>query len=71
MKYLLTFETVSMVLLFENLMKERKIPVKLSPVPRNYSSSCGTCAVLEVEDIKELEEYVNKNHVYIEGIYEI
>lgn len=39
-----TFHITQHALFFEHLMKENKIDIKLMPVPRQISHSCGTAA---------------------------
>lgn len=64
---------------FEQFCKERTIRVHLQPVPRWLSSSCGTCAVFQVdrciiEDIPEdiledIEQVVEKQKDSYKEIY--
>lgn len=44
MDYLLTFHTQLDAVIARRTLENKKIHVKLSPVPRSLSSSCGTCA---------------------------
>jgi hypothetical protein len=44
MDYLLTFHTQLDAVIARKTLTIKKIKVKLSPVPRSLSSSCGTCA---------------------------
>lgn len=37
------FRTVSCVMLAESILKERQLPHKIIPVPREISSDCGIC----------------------------
>lgn len=53
--YIFTFDTISEALRFEKVLKENEINVRLMPVPRKLSSSCGTCAKVEYEDDSILE----------------
>ncbi|MGO4987194.1 MAG: DUF3343 domain-containing protein [Gallicola sp.] len=67
--YLFTFETISMVLLFEKTLQREKIKTKLMPVPRQFSSSCGNCAIIEKEDLEKVKELCKKNHIYYDEIH--
>lgn len=49
---IVTFHTTNHALTFEKILKEKGIEVKLMPVPRQVSSSCGTAAQFPC-DIKE------------------
>ena len=37
------FDSVSYALKSEKILKQKKIPFKLVPVPRSISSDCGVC----------------------------
>lgn len=67
-KVFITFETVSDVLRFEKALKKEKVPVTLRPVPRELSSSCGTCAMIEVEDEKRMKEIVEVQKLRLDEI---
>lgn len=41
-----TFHTVSEALVFEKKLSASACPIRLRPVPRKISSSCGTCAAV-------------------------
>jgi hypothetical protein len=44
MDYLLTFHTQLDAVIARKSLTDKNVEVKLSPVPRSLSSSCGTCA---------------------------
>ena len=46
----ITFDTVQQSLVFEKHLIENEIAVKLMPVPRQLSSSCGTAAYVDCKD---------------------
>ncbi|NLM46316.1 MAG: DUF3343 domain-containing protein [Firmicutes bacterium] len=48
--YVASFHSVSQALRFEKLLQEKAIPVKMIPVPRLLSSSCGIAARFEADD---------------------
>ena len=74
MEYVATFYSHFGAIQFEQFCKQRAITVHLQPVPRWLSSSCGTCAIFQVdrcivEDILEdIEQVVEKQ---TEGYREI
>lgn len=78
MEYVATFYSHFGAIQFEQFCKQRGITVHLQPVPRWLSSSCGTCAIFQVdrcivEDIPEdiledIEQVVEKQ---TEGYREI
>lgn len=47
MDFLLTFYTQLDAIVARESLNNKKISVKLSPVPRVLSSSCGTCAIVK------------------------
>ncbi len=47
--YIATFYSHYGAVHFKNLLKKAGVPAKTAPVPRNLSSSCGTCVIFESE----------------------
>lgn len=58
-----TFHTVSEALHFERMMQKEKAPVRLRPVPRMISSSCGTCAVIKREEEDKALAIIHKHEL--------
>ena len=57
----LLFNSVSHALLSEKILKEKGIPHKLIPVPRQISSDCGVCLRFTPSDVERiLEELAGK-----------
>ncbi|MDR1701160.1 MAG: DUF3343 domain-containing protein [Sporomusaceae bacterium] len=54
-KYIATFYSHFGALSYCKALKNQGIQVKLMPVPRKVSSSCGTCAVYEHGEAVEIE----------------
>lgn len=50
MKFIATFYAHFGAIRYQKLCKEKGISAKLSPVPRDLSSSCGTCVKYEAEE---------------------
>ncbi|MCL2028810.1 MAG: DUF3343 domain-containing protein [Deltaproteobacteria bacterium] len=46
-RYIATFHSHFGALSYYNSLKKQNIPAKLMPVPRQASSSCGTCVYYE------------------------
>lgn len=67
--YLFTFETISMVLLFEKCLVSHQIKTRLMPVPRQFSSSCGNCAIIQKEDLEKVKSLMEENKIYYEDLY--
>lgn len=47
MRYIATFYSHFGAIRFKKLCEEKQIEAKIMPVPRNLSSSCGTCVRYE------------------------
>ncbi len=66
-----TFHVTQHALIFENLMNEKGIPVKLMPVPRQVSSSCGTAAKIPCELEKEIKKWCDDEDVPIDEFHKV
>lgn len=64
-----TFHTISQALKLERVLKKNKIFVKLRPVPRKISSSCGNCAYVKEEDMKLINSIIEKEKIEYDSIY--
>lgn len=68
--YYFTFDTISEALRFEKELKNSNIYVKLMPVPRRFSSSCGTCAAIEKNDLEEVELLISEKNLIYHELYD-
>lgn len=50
MVYIATFYSHFGAIRFKKICEEKQIEAKIMPVPRNLSSSCGTCVRYEAEE---------------------
>ena len=66
-----TFHSVSQALQFEKLLLSMKLAVKLLPVPRVISSSCGIAARFPRENLPEVERLAREAQAGLEGVYYI
>jgi hypothetical protein len=66
-----TFHITQHALIFEKAMKEMECAVKLMPVPRQVSSSCGTAARIPCERKDKIIELCKEKEIPIEGFYKI
>lgn len=69
MRVIVTFFTISEVLKFERLMKEEGLSLKLMPVPRNLSTSCGTCAQISKEDLPKAKALMDDKDLEYDEIH--
>ncbi|SDY95225.1 Protein of unknown function [Proteiniborus ethanoligenes] len=68
---IVTFHTTNHALNFEKAMKEKDIDVKLMPVPRQVSSSCGTAAQFPCSMKREIVNICGEKHIEIDEIHKI
>ena len=66
--YVVVYST-SQAIKIEKLLKERSIPSKMVPVPRQISSDCGVCLQIEAADIAVVEEILSQSTIEIQGIF--
>ena len=64
-----TFYSTHLALEFENILKSRELSVKIIPVPREISSSCGLAGRILAEDYEEVRLICKKNNLEYEEIY--
>lgn len=70
----ITFFTHHSALMTHNMLKRSGIACKMAPVPRELSSSCGSCVIADVQDIdisqcdedtEAVYKYDGKNYIKI------
>ncbi|MDO9508999.1 MAG: DUF3343 domain-containing protein [Thermovirgaceae bacterium] len=60
-----TFETTHMAILFEKTCKKEGLSVKIVPVPRNISASCGLACRFRMEDEPRVRELASDNSIEV------
>jgi hypothetical protein len=65
------FPSIHYALRAEKLLKEKGIPYKLVPVPRQLSSDCGVGLRFSWEEKEEIEAALKKAGVKKDGIYRL
>lgn len=60
-----TFESTQHSLMFEKLLKDNRLGVKLMPVPRQLSSSCGTAAYVSCDEKDKILGLTKDNNIPI------
>ncbi|WIV13259.1 DUF3343 domain-containing protein [Proteiniborus sp. MB09-C3] len=68
---IVTFHTTNHALTFEKMLKRKGIDVKLMPVPRQVSSSCGTAAQFPCELRDKISTICLEQHIEIDEIHKI
>jgi len=66
-----TFESTQHALMFEKLLKDNKLGIKLMPVPRQLSSSCGTAGYVSCDEKEEILDLTKENHIPISEFHEL
>lgn len=69
MECLATFETTHMALLFEKSFRARGLEVKIVPVPRKISASCGLACRYPCEDEGEVKQIAAEKHIEVESYH--
>lgn len=67
LRLVLTFYTTADAIATERLCKEKKIPGRLIPVPRELTSDCGMAWSMAPEDEKLLNTALEKSQIEIAG----
>ena len=70
-RYLLTFYSTSGAIAVESFCKERNIPGRLLPVPREISASCGLCWAVPSEEKVKLKGVEEEFEEEIEGKWQL
>lgn len=65
----ITFHSISEALNFEKVMQAQGLNVRLIPVPREISSSCGMAAKLALEDQKKVLNLAEEKNLIWDGVY--
>ncbi|MDP3387019.1 MAG: DUF3343 domain-containing protein [Eubacteriales bacterium] len=67
----ITFPNLTNAMKFEKKMKEMDMNIKIIPVPRSISSSCGICGKFDCAKKADIEELCHKNHIRFDGVYSV
>lgn len=66
-----TFYSTHLALEFERELKNSEINVKITPVPRQISSSCGLSGRINEHDLEKVKEVCSDKEIEYEDIYQI
>ena len=66
---LFTFHSTHSALFMERALKEKELAVKLIPVPRVISSSCGLAARTMVDDIDNVKAAIAAGEIEVDETY--
>lgn len=71
MECLATFETTHMALLFEKICRARGFNVRVVPVPRQLSASCGLACSYPCDAEDEIRGIVMEKRIDVEGYHKL
>lgn len=71
MECLATFETTHMALLFEKSFRARGFEVRIVPVPRRISASCGLACSYPCETEDEVKRLAAEKHIEVETYHHL
>ena len=66
---LISFESTHMAIKSEKLLKEVNLDIRIIPVPREITSSCGLALRINPIDYKKIREILDKNKIEFSGCY--
>lgn len=67
----ITFHVTQHALIFEKFMNDKGIPIKLMPVPRQISSSCGTAAKIPCELENSIKKWCESENIPIDEFHKV
>lgn len=66
MQYIAIFESAREVVRAERMVRENGMMSVVIPTPKEYSSECGMCLLLEDCDIEKINELMRQKSIKIE-----
>ena len=66
MTYIATFFSHFGAIRFKKLCQKASWPAKVMPVPRDLSSSCGTCVRVEAQDAEQIPRTEESEQIALE-----
>ena len=67
---LFTFNSTHQAMLMEKVVKENGYGIRLIPIPRNLSASCGLAARVAVDDFEAVMRAAEDGGVEIAGVFD-
>lgn len=68
---LATFNTTSMALMFERAGRKEGFDVKIIPVPRKLSSSCGFACEFSCDSTEDIKNFCESRKIEYEALHQI
>lgn len=71
MECLATFDTTHMALFFEKTCRAQGFSVRIVPVPRSISASCGLACSYPCVDVEAIKKIAAKKSIEVAGYHKI
>ena len=67
---LFAFNSTHQAMLMEKVIKDRGYAIRLIPIPRTLSASCGLAARVNIGDFEAIQEIAKAFEIDIAGVYD-
>lgn len=71
MKCLATFSVTSMAIMFERACRKEGLEVRVVPVPRNLSASCGLACSYKCDDENRIRRICSEKNLQVEEYHRL
>lgn len=68
---LIAFNSTNNAMRAEKELKNKDIEVKVLPVPREITASCGLSIKIKEEDLDKVREVLSTGEIMVEGFYRV
>lgn len=65
----ITFKSVAYAMKFESAFKSYEVKIKIIPVPRSISTSCGLCIRFNIENLERIETIIKEEKLEYSHIH--
>lgn len=70
-RVIFTFHTTTQAMKMEQCARKQGQTGRLIPVPRQISAGCGMAWMASKESAEELREFILREEIEVEGVYEL
>ena len=67
----ISFESTHMAIKSEKLLLEKQMEIRIIPVPREITASCGLALRVDLDKFERVKKILEKNSIEISGCYSI
>ena len=65
----ISFESTHMAIKSEKILLEEGLEIRIIPVPRETTASCGLALKISTEDLSRVRKYLGENEIEYTGCY--